>query len=274
MIVRDALDPARPETLDVVCAVLDVPRSWPARHASRELSADERVAIDAALTRYRAGMPVAYAARRAAFRHLTLQVDERVLIPRPETELIVDLVLGRVTSGTVIDVGTGSGAIALSLATEGAFAQVIATDVSADALAVARTNVAGCLDRSRAGRFCVVQADFLTGFGDRTASVIVSNPPYIAEAERLELPSSVTDWEPDIALFAGPDGLDAVRALAGGATRVLVPGGWLVLEVDARRAGSAAECVSRTGGFAAVSVLPDLTGRARFVAARLEENAG
>ena len=127
---------------DLVSALLDVPRFWPALHGGDPV--DRRTVARAAVgvERLARGAPFAYAVGRAAFRHLTLDVDERVLIPRPETELIVDEVLQRVTrsGGIAIDIGTGSGAIALALASEGAFSRVVATDISLDALAVAQRN--------------------------------------------------------------------------------------------------------------------------------------
>ena len=125
---------------ELVAAVLEVPRSWPVLHASAPAGDELRAAVMAAAGRLAAGAPMQYAVGRAAFRNLVLDVDPRVLIPRPETELLVELVLdadGDRPGGTVVDVGTGSGAIAISLATEGRYDRIIAIDVSQDALAVA-----------------------------------------------------------------------------------------------------------------------------------------
>src|SRR6185437_10594353 len=140
--------------------------------------------------------PFAYAVRRASFRHLTLDVDERVLIPRPETEGLVEQVLqlSGGMGGTAVDIGTGSGAIALSLASEGIFDRVVATDVSLDALAVARLNasrLAGALRAPVEFR----HGSLLAPITDLRAAVIVSNPPYIAYHEAAELPAGVRDWE-------------------------------------------------------------------------------
>src|SRR5207237_1101618 len=150
--------------------LLDVPRHWPLLWSDKWVEADVWHRACAAADRRASGAPLAYAVGRANFRELTLAVDERVLIPRPETELLVDLVLARRRTGIVVDVGTGSGAIALALATEGSFERVIATDISRDALDVARTNadtharavellhgdLLGPLATQRAGRVSVV----------------------------------------------------------------------------------------------------------------------
>src|SRR5918997_3211151 len=135
---------ARAEARDLIAALLDVPRFWPTANRDATLDAETLLLARAAASRRARGAPFAYAAGRAAFRHLALDVDERVLIPRQETEVLVDLVLeaGLAPGGVAVDVGTGSGAIALALASEGTFERVIATDVSLHALAVARANVA------------------------------------------------------------------------------------------------------------------------------------
>jgi release factor glutamine methyltransferase len=259
------------EASDLVAALLDVPRHWPTLHASDDVDAVtfERALI-AADKRAR-GAPLAYAVGLANFRSLTLAVDERVLIPRPETELLVDLVLQRAPAGGVaIDVGTGSGAIAIALATEGHFDRVIATDISTDALALARENAT----RNRA-RVEFVASDLLSaenppprsGWPRTGFAVVVSNPPYIAYHEISALPASVRDWEPATALFSGGDGLATTARLVRQAARSLAPGGLLALEVDARRASLVAELIAARGEFREVSVQLDLAGRERFVLA-------
>lgn len=271
--------PARQEARDLIALVLDVPRFWPTANKQRQLSDDEGARIDEAAQRFARGMPIEYAARRAAFRSLSLYVDERVLIPRPETEMLVDIVLDaeKRGSGTVIDVGTGSGCIALALASEGTFDRVIATDVSGDAIAVAQRNhalrAASAVPRG-AKRDAVVE--FLTGpylapVAGVRASVVVSNPPYISWDEKADLPASVRDWEPELALFAEDGGMAAIAEIATQAAPVLTPGGLLALEVDARRAELASEVVTRAGAYRDVLVRPDLTGRPRFVLARRAE---
>jgi release factor glutamine methyltransferase len=259
----------RDEARDIVAAVLDVPRFWPS--TNREALVDA-TAVDearqAAAARAR-GAPFAYGVGRAAFRHLTLAVDERVLIPRQETELLIDLVLeaehgGR---GTVADIGTGSGAIALALATESTFDRVIATDVSRDALDVAERNAAFLRDELRSP-VDFLQGSLLAPLGGMRLRAVVSNPPYIAFAELDDLPASVRDWEPPLALLSGDEGLAATRAIVRDAAAVLEPGGLLALEVDTRRASLVAEAVAANGSYRDVAVHLDLTGRERFVLAR------
>jgi release factor glutamine methyltransferase len=259
----------RDEARDIVAAVLDVPRFWPStnREALVDATAVEE-ARQAAAARAR-GAPFAYAVGRAAFRHLTLAVDERVLIPRQETELLIDLVLeaehgGR---GTVADIGTGSGAIALALATESTFDRVIATDVSRDALDVAERNAAFLRDELRSP-VDFLQGSLLAPLGGMRLRAVVSNPPYIAFAELDDLPASVRDWEPPLALLSGDEGLAATRAIVRDAAAVLEPGGLLALEVDTRRASLVAEAVAANGSYRDVAVHLDLTGRERFVLAR------
>ena len=275
----DMAPPARQEARDLIALVLDVPRFWPSANQSRPLSADEGARIEDAAQRLSRGMPLEYAARRAAFRSLSLYVDERVLIPRPETEMLVDIVLDaeKGGSGTVIDVGTGSGCIALALASEGSFTRVIGTDVSAGAVAVARQNAVrrtANAERRTAKRDVVVEfltGSYLTPCAGARAAVVVSNPPYISWDEKADLPASVRDWEPELALFAGDGGMAAIAEIATQAAAVLTPGGLLALEVDSRRAELASELVMKAGAYRDVLVRPDLTGRARFVLARRVE---
>jgi release factor glutamine methyltransferase len=260
---------ARDEARDIVAAVLDVPRFWPS--ANKEALVDA-TAVDearhAAAARAR-GAPFAYAVGRAAFRHLTLAVDDRVLIPRQETEVLVDLVLqaeegGR---GTLVDVGTGSGAIALALATEGNFDRVIATDVSRGALDVAERNAALVRDELRAP-VEFLHGSLLAPIAGLRVRALVSNPPYIAFSELEELPASVRDWEPPLALLTGDEGLATTRVIVRQAPSVLERGGLLALEVDTRRASLVAEAVAADGSYQDVAVYLDLTGRERFVLAR------
>lgn len=248
----------RTEARDLVAALLDQPRSWPTVHAAEVLTEDVIARARAAADKRRGGMPLAYAVGRTAFRHLTLQVDERVLIPRPETEVLVDLVLAECKAGTVIDLGTGSGAIALALATEGQFDRVIGTDISSDALHVAALNARGMVE--------LRQGSWLAPLSGIRAEAVVSNPPYISYDDALD--ASVRDWEPPIALLAADGGMAAIREIVKGAPAVLVDGGLLALEVDARRASTAAETVLSDGRYEDVRVRLDLTGRERFVLAR------
>jgi release factor glutamine methyltransferase len=246
------------EARELVAALLDRPRSWPNVHASEPASPGAIERARHAARQRLAGAPLAYAVGRASFRHLTLHVDERVLIPRPETEVLVDLVLAECRTGTVVDLGTGSGAVALALATEGAFDRVIGTDISTDALAVAATNVANMVE--------LRQGSWLAPIRGVRAQAIVSNPPYISFEDALD--ASVRDWEPPVALLAADGGMAAIRTIVADAPAVLEPGGLLALEVDARRASVAVESVLSDGRYEDVRVELDLAGRERFVIAR------
>lgn len=214
--------------------------------------------------------PEQYAEGKAYFRHLELNVDERVLIPRPETEVVVDwaLRLAAAAGGIAVDIGTGSGAIALSLALEGSFDRVVATDVSSDAIAVAAANLELMAARLRTpvelrlGSFLAP----VLGIG---AQLLVSNPPYIAARELHSLPANVRGWEPPLALLSGDDGMAATATIIESAYRVLAPGGWLVLETDSTRARAAEALVRAQDRFSDIAVHPDLTGRDRVLVARL-----
>jgi release factor glutamine methyltransferase len=219
----------------------------------------------AAADKRAAGAPLAYAAGRANFRSLTLSVDERVLIPRPETELLVELALSRAPGGVAIDVGTGSGAIAIALAIEGRYDRVLATDISLDALEVARANAAAV-----GAHVQFAHGDLLGPFAAESPSLIVSNPPYVSFAEIGALPASVRDWEPMVALLSPDDGLAATARLVRRAAAVLKDGGLLAIEVDCRRASIVAE-LAAAARFADVNVHLDLAGRERFVLATRKE---
>lgn len=261
---------AVPEARALLAALHAQPRHWPSVARETVLAPTDWIAGLAAARRRAAGAPAQYAAGVAAFRQLTLAVDERVLIPRPETELLVELVL-EATRGTpggdVVDVGTGSGAIALALASEGAFARVIATDLSVDALRVAEANAARCAALLRAP-VEFRQGSLLAPVPERLVRAVVSNPPYIAHGEADALPRLVRDWEPAVALFSGAHGMALTERLLVEAAEVLAPGGMLALEVDARRARLVAGRVAAHGAYTEVRVELDLTGRERFVVAR------
>lgn len=220
--------------------------------------------MDTTATRPDTAEPRQYVEGIAGFRLLELVVDRRVLIPRPETEGLVDWVLREAGARTVLDVGTGSGCIALSLATEGRFARIVATDVSAEALEVARLNAARVrptpMPEFRLGAF------FEPVRGERF-DVIVANPPYIAAPEYAELDPSVRDYEPRLALESGPDGLAHTRAIIDAAPGHLTPGGLLALEVDSRR-GEESATLARARGFREVRVERDVFDRPRFLLAR------
>jgi release factor glutamine methyltransferase len=229
-------------------------------------------ALDTMVARRHAGEPIQYVLGSWGFRRLDLMVDRRVLIPRPETETVVDVALevlaGRPLPVAIADLGTGSGAIALALADETPVngVRIWATDVSAEALDVARANLAG-LGRAGAkvrlaeGSWFEALPPWLRGGLD----VIVSNPPYVAERDAVD--EAVRAWEPAAALFAGADGLDAVRVVTWEAVEWLRPGGVLVVEIGADQ-GDAAVRLAAAGGLTGVEVRPDLAGRCRVLVAR------
>ncbi len=229
------------------------------------------------LQRRGAGEPLQYVVGSWSFRTLDLMVDRRVLIPRPETEVVAGFATDEVASRSaaqggdreviVADLGTGSGAIALSVAAECPAARVYATDVSADALAVASANLAG-LGRA-AARVTLHEGDWfeaLPGALKGSIDVVVSNPPYIGAGE--ELPPVVADWEPAVALWSGPTGREAAEQVVDGASRWLRPGGALIMEAASHRAQESATLVSGAG-FEDVRVERDLAGLERVVMGRL-----
>jgi release factor glutamine methyltransferase len=266
---------AQPErtAADIVSALMEVSRAWPAMNQETTVSSEVAGRACAAVLRLVAGAPFAYAVGSAQFRHLSLMVDERVLIPRPETEVLIDEVISAMSSrfgkrpwGIAVDIGTGSGAIALSLAMEGRFDKVIATDVSRDAIDVARANAG----KSAQLLSCQIEfrhGSFVAPVNDVEATAVISNPPYIAFSEIESLPRSVRDWEPPLALLSGNDGTWAVGQIVAQGAKILVSGGILALEVDERRASVAAEMVMSHGGYTDIGVRLDLAGRERFVLA-------
>ncbi len=219
------------------------------------------------------GEPLQYVLGHWAFRKLDLMVDRRVLIPRPETEMMVDLVstgLDDLASRhphrsrfTVVDLGTGSGAIALAIASERTDVDVWATDRSVDALAVARANLAG-IGRA-AARVRLAEGEWFAALDDGLRGrldVVVSNPPYVTDDDPL--PAEVERWEPAGALRAGREGLDDLGVIVSEAPRWLASGGYLVVELDPRQSARVAAMMN-DAGFVDVRIVADLVGRDRFV---------
>jgi len=251
----------------LLAAALGVDRLQLYLKYDRPLRFEEREAFKPLLRRRAGREPLQYIIGRTGFRELELKTDPRVLIPRPETELLVQEVLDWASAGaeSVWDMGTGAGAVALSLAAEGTWTRVVATDVSPEALSVAADNaerydLGGHVEFREGSLFEPLEE------GERF-DVIVSNPPYIAESEKGELQPEVRDWEPPEALFAGEDGLDVIRQLVAGAPKHLLSGGLLALECGLGQAEGIAADVQATGAFGAVRIRADLTGRPRFVTA-------
>jgi release factor glutamine methyltransferase len=260
---------AEREAREIVAAVLDVPKFWAAANAVADASPDVARSVIRAAMKRASGAPLAYAVGRASFRHLTLEVDERVLIPRVETEVLVERVLERCGPKTrsIADIGTGSGAIALSLAFEHEFERVFATDISLDAIHVAAANAAS-LGKLLKSAVHFRHGSLLAPLERMKLDAIVCNPPYISFAEIADLPADVRDWEPSLALLCPQDGLSVSRDLVNQAPSVLARGGLLALEVDTRRAGTVAEMIAVDRRYRDIEVLLDLTGRERFVFAR------
>lgn len=230
--------------------------------------------LDGMVARRAAGEPLQYVLGHWGFRTLDLLVDRRVLIPRPETEAVVghaldelDRVAGNPPDGAVAaDLGTGSGAIALSLVAERTRVEVWATDSSADALDVARANLAG-LGRP-ASRVRLAEGrwyEALPGELRGRLALVVSNPPYVAEDD--DLPDVVRDWEPAAALVSGPTGLEAVEQVVRDAPSWLADGGAVVVEIAPHQAAEAV-AIARAAGFGSADVRPDLAGRPRALVAR------
>ena len=230
--------------------------------------------VEGMVERRSVGEPLQYVLGRWRFRGLDLLVDRRVLIPRPETEIVAGAVvseLGRIAKARprVVELGTGSGAIALAVAAEVPGARVWATDAAADALAVARANLAG-LGSGAATRVRLLHGpwwDALPWELRGGVDIVVCNPPYVAAGE--ELPAEVADWEPVGALRAGPTGLEALEIVVEGAPRWLDRPGALVVEIAPHQTDAVRE-LAGDAGFTTFEVWGDLTGRPRVVVARLD----
>jgi release factor glutamine methyltransferase len=242
----------------LLAAALGKSRAWVMAHPDeRILDCEATDRYEAYVTRRSHGEPVAYVLGEKEFWSLPLEVTPDVLVPRPETELVVELALThlpRDQEARVLDLAAGSGAIALALARELPRTTVVGTDISAAAIAVARRN---------AQRLGLANVQFRTGnwfdpvTGERY-DLIASNPPYIAESDDRVEPA-VRRFEPHAALFGGADGLEALRVIAGTAAHHLSPGGWLVVEHGDRQ-GLAVRELLRAGGFADVKTHQDLAG--------------
>jgi release factor glutamine methyltransferase len=222
----------------------------------------------ASIKRRAAREPLAYIVGHREFWDLTFEVSPAVLVPRPETEIVVETALrifeGRDQRLSVADVGTGSGNLAVAIAYERPRAVVVATDVSPAALAVASRNAArhGVSDRVQ------LRQVPLLGDDDQRFDLIVSNPPYVADRDRATLQPEVRDYEPPAALFGGPDGLAVIRQLVAAAPARLRQGGALIFELGAGQAAAAEALISSTPGLTMADVRPDLQGIARVVVAR------
>ena len=233
----------------------------------RELTTEQQATFDALILRRIANEPIQYITGEQEFYGLTLRVTPAVLIPRPETEHLVEAVLAELNlaqSLRILDVGTGSGAIAIALAFHLPNAQITAVDLSAAALEVAATNTAR---HALAGRIRYLKSDLLDAFPPDEApfAAIVSNPPYVPAADRASLHPQVRDHEPAAALFAGPDGLDIYRRLIPQARAALQPNGLLALEIGHGQSEAIASLLS---GWKELRFLDDLQHIPRIALAR------
>ena len=261
---RDLIDPADAALL--LAHALGKSRSWLFAHADDALGEAEAARFDVLLARRAAGEPVAYLTGWRGFWTLELAVTPATLVPRPETELLVDLALARLPVDApvrVADLGTGSGAIALAIASERPRAQVLATDASSAALDVARGNAA----RNGIGNVAFRLGSWLQPLGEDTFDLIASNPPYIAEGDP-HLAQGDLRFEPAMALSCGADGLDAIRVIVRDAPACLRPGGWLLLEHGWEQ-GDAVRALLAAAGFADVATERDLEQRDRVSLGRL-----
>ncbi len=260
--LSSASDSPRLDAELLLARALDVQRSYLFAHPEDQLDAGARERFATAVAQRLDGMPMAYIIGEKEFWSLPLLVSPATLVPRPETELLVDqglLRIPRKAEWAVVDLGTGSGAIALAIARERPLCRVTATDISEDALAVARVN---------AGQLALPNVEFLLGdwlepLASRQFELVVSNPPYVASAD----PHLATlKYEPASALESGDDGLDAIRHLASSVGRILKPGGCLLLEHGFDQADSVARILA-DAGWSDIVTVNDLEGRPRVTAA-------
>jgi release factor glutamine methyltransferase len=250
--------------------ILECDRAYLHAHPERKLSADEQNRYDRALTEREHGMPAQYITGHQEFWGMDLIVTPAVLIPRPETEHVIETVLERVHVGRapspadlrLVDVGTGSGCIALALAKELPHAEIHATEISPAALEIARANAAR---HQLKDRVQFHQTDLLQGLERGAFDFVVSNPPYVGESEEDQVQLEVRKYEPRNAVFAGPTGVEVIERLIPQARDTLKPRGWLVMEIS----GTVAERVRQLlAGWNDVGITNDLQGIPRVASAR------
>jgi release factor glutamine methyltransferase len=247
--------------------VLERPRAWLYAHADDELAPVHRDAFRNLQVRRKAGEPVAYLTGLRGFWSLELRVTSDTLIPRPETELLVETALALLhpeRTATVLDLGTGSGAVALAIAVERPLAQVTAVERSPAALAVAKDNA----QRLKLERVNFETGNWYEGFGGHRFDVIVSNPPYIEDGD-THLDHGDLRYEPRTALVSGLDGLDDIRQIIVQAPGYLLPGGWLLLEHGWQQ-GAAVRGLLEGAGFREIMTELDLEGRDRVSLGRID----
>ena len=250
--------------------VLDCNRAYLYAHPERELTDDEKQRYEEAIAERSRGVPAQYIVGHQEFWGLDFIVTPAVLIPRPETEHVVETgieIAQDYEHPLIIDVGTGSGCIALSLASDLPEAEVHAVDLSPDALEIARANAA----RLRLERVRFHMTDLLQGFPDEFADIIVSNPPYVGECESDKVQANVKAFEPHIAVFGGQEGTEIVGKLVTQAESVLKPRGWLLIEIGYTQSRRVEELLSSWDD---VHFVPDLQGIPRVAVARKRASNG
>ncbi|WP_425387838.1 peptide chain release factor N(5)-glutamine methyltransferase [Arenimonas metalli] len=263
-------DAARLEAELLLAHAMQRPRSWFYAHASDVLDAADAEAFEALVRRRLHGEPVAQITGQRGFWSLELAVTADTLIPRPETERLVELALDRMPRAEplrVLDLGTGTGAIALAIASERPLAEVTATDASAAALAVAAGNAR---DAGLPVRF--LPGDWFAAVPREQFDLVLSNPPYLADDDP-HLQQGDLRFEPRSALASGADGLDAIRAISAGAPAHLAPGGWLLVEHGFEQ-GEAVRALFRAAGLEQVATERDLEHRDRVTLGRRPRDAG
>lgn len=247
--------------------VLGKNKAWLLAHQEEEISGDRAARYHTLVERRYAGEPIQYITGQQEFYGLPFRVTPNVLIPRPETEHLVEKVLSLAVCFQllrIVDVGTGSGAIAVALAHLLPHAEITALDISAAALDEARANAEGNRVPDRV-RF--VESDLLAAVATRKFEIVVSNPPYVPATDRESLSVEVREYEPGLALFAGNDGLDVYRRLIPAAFAVLESGGFLVMEIGYAQSQPIAELMTQAG-FEEIEFVPDLQGIARAACGR------
>jgi release factor glutamine methyltransferase len=264
--LKRVADDPRHEAEILLGAALGKPRAYLLAHAEQQvLDCEATDRFEAHVTRRMQGEPIAYILGEKEFWSLPLQVDPAVLVPRPETEVVVERALAHLppeSTADVLDLAAGSGAIALAIASERPGCRVVGTDISTDAVALARRNAA----RLGLARVVFHVGSWFEPVRDWSFDLIASNPPYIADDDaRVE--SAVRRYEPHAALFSGPSGLEALSEIVAGAPRHLKPGGWLVLEHGDTQ-GEAVRRLLAAAGFEAVVTNRDLAGRDRCTEGR------
>jgi release factor glutamine methyltransferase len=244
--------------------VLGCSRAYLYAHPERELTPDELQRYNEAAAERARGVPAQYITGHQEFWGLDFIVSPAVLIPRPETEHLVETaieVARDFESPVVVDIGTGSGCVALALANDLPQAEIHATDLSPDALEIARANAA----RLRLERVRFHITDLLTGFAPEFADIIVSNPPYVGECEADKVQAQVRKFEPHMAVFGGPEGSELIRKLIAQAGQVLKPRGWLLMEIGYTQSALLEELLN---GWNDVHFVPDLQGIPRVAVGR------